>query len=161
MTARRLSVPPPAWFLLALGTQFLIARRRPTTTFSRAASAGLGMAAAALAGSAFATFRQHGTTVDPEHPERASALVTDGPFRLTRNPMYLALGCLLIAHAVLRNSLPALAPVAGFVFVIDRAQIPAEERALSRRFGAGYERYRSTVPRWLAVPRREGPGGVG
>jgi protein-S-isoprenylcysteine O-methyltransferase Ste14 len=156
MTARRLSVPPPAWFLLALGAQFLVARRRPTTTCSRVASAGLGVAAAAMAGSAFATFRRHGTTVDPEHPERASELVTDGPFRLTRNPMYLALGSLLIAHAVLRRSLPALAPVAGFVFVIDRVQILAEERALSRRFGGDYERYRSAVPRWLAVPRAVG-----
>jgi Putative protein-S-isoprenylcysteine methyltransferase len=156
MAARRLSVPPPGWFLLALGVQQLVAGRRRATRRSIAASAGLAVAAGALAGSAFATFRRHDTTVNPEHPERASALVVGGPFALTRNPMYLALGCLLIAHAVLRRSLPALTPAAAFVVVIDRMQIPAEERALTRRFGRSYERYRRAVPRWLGVPTATG-----
>ncbi|HET8926270.1 MAG TPA: hypothetical protein VFN24_00385 [Microbacterium sp.] len=57
-------------------------------------------------------------------------------------------------HAVLRRSWVALTPVAGFVAVIDRVQIPAEERALHARFGPACDRYRREVPRWVGVGRR-------
>ncbi|HWU58788.1 MAG TPA: isoprenylcysteine carboxylmethyltransferase family protein [Microbacteriaceae bacterium] len=103
---------------------------------------------------AFAAMRRHGTTIAPEHPERATALVTDGPFAFTRNPIYLAFTAALVAHAVLRRSPVALLPAAAFVAVIDRAQIPAEERALRERFGQRYEQYSQAVPRWIGLPRR-------
>ena len=103
----------------------------------------------ALTGSAMRQFRASGTTVDPLQPERATALVVSGPFSRTRNPMYVGLTGVLLAHAVLRGSWKALPPVALFVGVIDRVQIPPEEAAMKALFGEEYDRYRSRVPRWI------------
>jgi protein-S-isoprenylcysteine O-methyltransferase Ste14 len=63
--------------------------------------------------------------------------------------MYVGLAGLLVANAVLLGSWKALLPVAAFTLVIDRLQIPAEESALLANFGADYEGYCSSVPRWL------------
>ncbi len=63
--------------------------------------------------------------------------------------MYVGLAGLLVANAVRLGSWNALLPVAAFALVIDRVQIPAEESALIAKFGADYEDYRATVPRWL------------
>lgn len=142
-------VPPP---VLALGTglaQLLLARRRGPSAPSAAAAALVVAASCGLAGSAAAGFRRRGTTLHPEKPAEASVLVTDGPNRLTRNPMYVGVTGVLISHAVLRRSWPALAPVLAFVAVIDRVQIRAEEVALRSRFGPAYDDYCSRVPRWL------------
>ncbi len=102
-----------------------------------------------LAEGATRLFRKSGTTMNPLDPAQASALVTTGPNAITRNPMYVGLTGLLIANAVRRGSWAALAPVAVFVLVIDRTQIPAEETALQAQFGAEYDAYRAAVPRWL------------
>lgn len=63
--------------------------------------------------------------------------------------MYLGLAGLLAAHAILRRSAIAVLPMAAFVLVIDRLQIPVEENALNAKFGADYTGYRGSVPRWL------------
>ena len=63
--------------------------------------------------------------------------------------MYLGMAGLLVANAVWRGSWVALAPVAGFIVLIDRLQIEAEESALLGKFGAEYEAYRAASPRWL------------
>jgi protein-S-isoprenylcysteine O-methyltransferase Ste14 len=68
---------------------------------------------------------------------------------VSRNPMYVGLAGLLVANAVRLGAWKALVPVAAFALVIDRLQIPAEESALLANFGADYEAYRATVPRWL------------
>jgi protein-S-isoprenylcysteine O-methyltransferase Ste14 len=102
-----------------------------------------------LAGAAAGQFRRRGTTVDPFEPERASVLVTTGANAVSRNPMYVGMAGLLVANAVRRGSWTALLPVAAFTFVIDRVQIAAEEAALLAHFGAEYEVYQATVPRWL------------
>jgi len=63
--------------------------------------------------------------------------------------MYVGLAGLLVANAVRRGSWTALLPVAAFALVVDRIQIAPEEAALRARFGADFEAYRATVPRWL------------
>ena len=63
--------------------------------------------------------------------------------------MYVGMAGLLVAHAVWRGSWAALLPVAGFVAVIDRLQVGAEEPALVESFGDEYESYRASVPRWV------------
>ncbi|OMG24278.1 methyltransferase family protein [Actinomyces naeslundii] len=125
--------------------------RRATPSSVAAATAVVGGSLCLLAGSA-GTFLRHRTTVDPVRVERAQHLVVDGPNRLTRNPMYLGLTGLLLSHAIARRSPSALIPLAGFVWLIDRHQIPAEEKALEERFGQDYLDYKETVPRWLGTP---------
>ncbi|GGR51478.1 protein-S-isoprenylcysteine O-methyltransferase Ste14 [Nocardioides luteus] len=145
-------VPPPVYVAVGLAAQHLLAPRgRPNVT--RSVAAGLVAAGSVyVAGGAVRAFRHQDTTVDPLRPERASAVVTEGPFRHTRNPMYVAMAGLLTAHAVLRGGWLSFVPVAAFVAGIDRTQIPAEEQALSSGFGEAYDAYRATTPRWLRLP---------
>lgn len=142
-------VPPPVYVAVGLAAQNLLAPgRRPTIV--RSVAAGLLVAGSVyVAGTAARAFKHKDTTFNPLEPERATAVVTDGPFRYTRNPMYVGMAGLLGAHAVLRGGWLPLVPVATFVAVIDRTQIPAEERAMAWSFGEAYDSYRSTTPRWL------------
>lgn len=149
MTPEPLPVPPPVVALAAGIVQRLVTRGRPSTTVSRTAAGLVVVGSLAVAGGAAAQFARERTTVDPHAPERATSLVTTGPNTFTRNPMYVGMAGVLIAHAVLRRSLPALLPAAAFVAVIDRVQVPAEEAALQATFGALYDDYRERVPRWL------------
>jgi len=63
--------------------------------------------------------------------------------------MYVGMAGLLFAHAVGRRSWLALVPLVGYVVVMDRTQILAEENALREKFGADYDGYSLRVPRWL------------
>jgi protein-S-isoprenylcysteine O-methyltransferase Ste14 len=99
-------------------------------------------------------FRDRGTTLEPFDPSHATVLVTTGANAISRNPMYVGLSGLLLANAIRRGSWAALLPAGGFVLVMDRVQITAEERALLANFGSDYEAYRATVPRWLGLRGR-------
>jgi len=112
-------------------------------------TATVSLASMSMAGAAASRFRRSGTTLEPFHPDHASVLVTTGANSISRNPMYVGLAGLLVANAIWRGSWAALAPVAGFVVLIDRLQIKAEESALLQEFGAEYEAYRAISPRWL------------
>lgn len=108
------------------------------------AAAGIGVIAAGIL-----AFRRARTTIDPLHPERASALVAAGIYRHTRNPMYLGMLLVLLGWAAyLADPFTLLGPLA-FALYLTRFQILPEERALSARFGAGFEAYRAQVRRWL------------
>ena len=152
MVGQRFRRPPPAVLLAMAGlAQGVVTRgRRATPSSVAAATAVVGGSLCLLAGSA-GTFLRHRTTVDPVRVERAQHLVVDGPNRLTRNPMYLGLTGLLLSHAIARRSPSVVIPLVGFVWLIDRYQIPAEEAALEVRFGQAYLDYKEAVPRWLNV----------
>jgi len=143
-------IPPP---LLALGAgvaQRVLAQGTGRPRAGRAVAAvAIALTSVGMAEGSARTFRSKGTTLNPFDPAQASALVTTGPNAITRNPMYVGLAGLLVANAVRLGSWSALVPVAGFVLVIDRLQVASEEEALHAHFGAGYEAYRATVPRWL------------
>lgn len=95
------------------------------------------------------SFRRARTTVNPLKPETASALVSSGIYRVSRNPMYLGFALFLAAWAVFLASPWALVGVLGFILYMNRLQIAAEERALELLFGAEFDRYKSRVRRWL------------
>ena len=102
-----------------------------------------------LGAAGVASFMARRTTLHPNHPERASTLVTTGIYRVTRNPMYLGLACLLGAYgAHVRHPAVAVA-LLFFIGFITRFQIVPEERALKARFGAAYDAYAAHVRRWL------------
>jgi len=85
------------------------------------------------------------------HPHRPAVerLVTDGPFRYTRNPGYLGLTMLYAGIAVLRNSLWAILLLPVVLYVIGREVIGREERYLERTFGEEYLAYKTRVGRWV------------
>lgn len=146
-------VPPPVYAVAGLLAQRALAPDRRSGAVRRAAGWAVAAGAVGLIGSADLTFRRHRTTVNPFAPDKASALVTDGPFGFTRNPMYVGMALALTGHAIGRGGWRTLLPVAAFVAVIDRTQIPAEEAAMARLFEDDYAAYRARVPRWVARPR--------
>ena len=143
--------PPPPLLALAAGlAQRSVTRGATPPSAARAvaatavAGASIGMAAASAR-----QFRRQGTTVEPFDPSRSTALVTTGVNAISRNPMYVGMAGLLVANATRLGSWTALLPVAAFTVLIDRVQIAAEESALQASFGADYDAYRASVPRWL------------
>ena len=101
-----------------------------------------------LCAAGYAFFR-HKTTISPLSPERASSLITSGVYRVSRNPIYLADVLLMAAFAVwLGNPLNGVY-LLMFIWIINRFQIAAEERALNMRFGERYAAYCAKVRRWL------------
>jgi protein-S-isoprenylcysteine O-methyltransferase Ste14 len=94
-------------------------------------------------------FRRSRTTINPMKPSKASALVTGGIYRVTRNPMYVGLALLLSAWAMHLSMLwPFLGP-ALFVIYMNRFQIGPEERVMRGKFGEQYAAYAARVRRWL------------
>jgi protein-S-isoprenylcysteine O-methyltransferase Ste14 len=97
----------------------------------------------------FVSFRLARTTINPLDPSRASALVTGGIYRITRNPIYLSLLLLLIAYAVRLDSwVEWLGPVL-FAIYVTRFQIIPEERILAAKFGAAFLAYKRRTRRWI------------
>ena len=120
-------VAPPLVALGAAGAQRALSSGQPPPSRGRAAvAAAFSLASMSMAGTAARRFRRSGTTLEPFQPDRASVLVTDGANAISRNPMYVGLAGLLVAHAMWRGSWTALVPLAGFVVLIDRIQIQAE-----------------------------------
>ncbi|MFT5549098.1 MAG: protein-S-isoprenylcysteine O-methyltransferase Ste14 [Gammaproteobacteria bacterium] len=94
-------------------------------------------------------FRQSKTTINPMSPDKTTALVTGGIYRLSRNPMYVGLALFLTAWAIQLSMLwPFIGPVL-FVIYINRFQIAPEERVMEAKFGDEYLVYKNKVRRWL------------
>ena len=93
-----------------------------------------------------AAFRRARTPVDPY--ETTTAIVTGGPYRLSRNPGYLGMALTYAGICLLAGALWALVPLIGAVIVIDRGVIRREERYLQAKFGQEYLRYKAHTRRW-------------
>ncbi|WP_372002259.1 methyltransferase [Tistrella mobilis] len=76
-------------------------------------------------------------------------MVADGPFRISRNPIYLGFALILLGAALLSGAAVALLPALAFVLITDRWYIPFEEARMSAQFGAAYDDYRRRTRRWL------------
>lgn len=146
-------IPPPIVAACFALLAWLFAPVEARASLAASSRIALGVAIALLGGAIAAAgsvrFHRAKTTVNPLHPEKASALVTTGIYRYTRNPMYVGMACLLLAWAL---HLSAWLPVAGpalFVLYITRFQILPEERTLQQLFGDAYTQYTSRVRRWL------------
>jgi protein-S-isoprenylcysteine O-methyltransferase Ste14 len=96
---------------------------------------------------AMTRFRRAGTDVRPHKP--TTAMVTDGLYRFTRNPMYVGLSVLHLGIAVAVGSLWILAALAPALAVLRYGVIAREERYLEAKFGREYLDYKARVRRWL------------
>ena len=151
MAMKLINLKPPqaAWLLLAMsaGVHFLIPSRYRggfACVICGAVIVGLGFG---LMMWAWWLFRQSGTPIRPT--DRAVTLVTAGPFRFTRNPMYVGIVGMLLGIAVWAGSLPMLIAPIGFFVLMSLVFIPFEERRLREYFGGAYEAYAEKVRRWL------------
>src|SRR5262249_44277096 len=105
------------------------------------------LGAAALFLGATRAFRVAGTPVPGNRP--ATAVVRSGPYRFTRNPIYLAFSLLQLGLALWVDSLGLLITLIPAVALMASVVIPREERYLEARFPAEYGTYKASVRRWL------------
>jgi protein-S-isoprenylcysteine O-methyltransferase Ste14 len=103
--------------------------------------------ALALFAWAIATMTRAGSNVPTSMP--TTTIVASGPYRFTRNPIYLGMFLAIIALAIAFNSLWLLVMLVPFTLVIRYGVVAREEAYLERKFGDGYRQYRARVRRWL------------
>ena len=148
-----LKIPPPAvallfGFLMWLASSLVAPVEVP---FGSRVAVALVLASVGLVFgiSAMTSFWRAKTTMNPSKPAASASLVTSGPFRFTRNPMYLSLLLYLLGWAVYLSNVLALLFLPVFVLYINQFQIKPEERVLLSLFGTEFAAYRERVRRWL------------
>ena len=142
---------PPVYFLVALLLMVFFHRVAPWAHILDAPYryAGIILAGLALGLIAWAAtlFRRAGTHIRPFMP--SSALVVAGPYKLTRNPMYLGMAGILLGAAVFMGSLTPFVVIPAFMALIAERFIIPEEAKLEAAFGRDYLDYKARVRRWL------------
>jgi protein-S-isoprenylcysteine O-methyltransferase Ste14 len=94
-------------------------------------------------------FRRARTTVNPMSPHKASAVVSSGVYRWSRNPMYLGMALALLGAAAWGSTLAGYLLVLAFCGYLTRFQIIPEEKALLATFGQDFAQYMARVRRWV------------
>ena len=150
-TANVIIRPPIAWALAVLAA-LALQWRMPLPFMPAAAPVGwVGGAvfaiALALVAWAIATLTRAGSNVPTSMP--TTTIVDAGPYRFTRNPIYLGMFLGLVGLAIVFDSLWLLVALMPFALVIRYGVVAREEAYLERKFGDVYRRYRSRVRRWL------------
>ena len=146
-----ISVPPPLIYVVPLVLGLMLDRRWQVPFLPRGVARGLGFSllggGAVLNGWFLRTIRKTDVPIRTDKP--VPRLTTEGPFRYSRNPSYLALAMIYAGIASVRNSLWAVLLLAPVVWVIGREVIGREERYLERAFGEEYLAYKGKVRRWV------------
>jgi protein-S-isoprenylcysteine O-methyltransferase Ste14 len=149
-TANVIIRPPIAWalaVLVALAPQWLMPLPfMPASVPASWVGGAVFAMALALAAWAIATITRAGN-VPTNMP--TTTIVDTGPYRFTRNPIYLAMFLGLVGPAIAFDSLWLLVALVPFTLVIRYGVVAREEAYLERKFGHAYRRYRSGVRRWL------------
>jgi protein-S-isoprenylcysteine O-methyltransferase Ste14 len=145
-------IPPPVLFFAAIlagfGIRHFVPLEIPIPVLpARIAGALLIAAGIALGFAGAGALVRGGTTPSPHRPSRA--LVASGVYRLSRNPIYLSMAVLLLGLAIVIRSGWHLVMLVLLVAVLDRTQIPREERYLEALFGDAFRAYARRVRRWL------------
>jgi protein-S-isoprenylcysteine O-methyltransferase Ste14 len=147
-------VPPPLLYVIPLLLAVMLHSRRPwaiSDGYPMALSLGglfvitLGIA---IGLASVFSFRKANTTILPVG-RPTTAIVQRGPYRFTRNPMYVAMALGYLGLSIWLNNLWALVLLPLVVAVIDLAVIRREERYLTAKFGRPYREYCAHVRRWL------------
>ena len=147
-------VYPPVFFAAGIAAGYILDWLRPLPLCAdalRPAMRAAGFAALALwlvlDGWALALLLRAGTSPNPMRP--TTALVSTGPYRISRNPIYVGYVFLQIGLALLAGSAWLVLTLVPVLFLLDRFVIQREERYLETTFGDAYLRYRGRVRRWL------------
>ena len=144
-------VPPPLLYFLVFVVGTLLQRVWPVRMLPPAAGKAAGivciLSGLVLIAWSIQTFRRAGTSIIPVRP--STAIVTGGPFRYTRNPMYVALALLYLGAAFWLNMLWPVLLLPVLLFLVQTYIIAREERYLERKFDGEYLQYKSRVRRWM------------
>jgi protein-S-isoprenylcysteine O-methyltransferase Ste14 len=143
--------PPPLIYLGGLAIGFALEIVLPGASLPAIVEWGLGglllAAGLGLLGWFASSFRRAGTPMPPYEP--TTALVTDGPYRLSRNPAYLAFALAYVAIALLADAPWVLVALPLVLALMQRGVIEREERYLERRFGQDYRSFKARTRRWI------------
>lgn len=143
--------PPPLIYLGAVVIGLVLSALVPAPILPRGLGYGLGAALIVTAVSLLVwgvrVMRLAGTSEKTSRP--TTALVTTGPFRLSRNPLYISLTLCYVGVALTAQSLWSLLLLPAVLVVMQGGVIYREERYLERKFGADYVRYKARVRRWI------------
>jgi protein-S-isoprenylcysteine O-methyltransferase Ste14 len=149
----RLIAPPPLIGLICIIAGFVADHFSPWPLFAkhRAIEVATGIAlfilSVAIVFLARRQFVAHGTHLNPYRP--VEALVVDGIYRFSRNPIYVAFLLVVVAFALWTNSIWFLLATVIAFFLLHFGVVKREERYLSDKFGEPYATYRRRVRRWL------------
>ena len=150
-TGAQVRLIPPAVYAVPFAFMWALQRWRPWTTGDSAALsvAGLSLVVSSIALMlwSFVTLSRAHTTVIPW--QQVSTIVATGPFRFSRNPIYLADAITYLGGSLLIHSWWPLIVLPGIVLVMRRKVIDREELYLTERFGEAYRQYELRVHRWL------------
>jgi len=142
---------PPLLFLAAVVVARALDHFAPGPSFSSSFLEMTGgvVIALALANDVWCamTLRRHGTTVLPHRA--VSALVTTGPYRRSRNPIYISELALTLGLALLLGSFWIALSTPILFLGLTKLAIEPEERHLRAKFGADFDAYAARTPRWL------------
>ena len=150
-TANVIIRPPIAWAIAVLAglvlNWFIPLRFVPAPVPAGWLGALVFVLALALVAWAFTTMTRAGSNVPTDRP--TTMVVDTGPYRFTRNPIYLGIMLALIGLAIALDNLWLLLALAPFALVIRYGVVAREEAYLERKFGDIYRGYRTRVRRWL------------
>ncbi|MEM1201332.1 MAG: isoprenylcysteine carboxylmethyltransferase family protein [Pseudomonadota bacterium] len=142
---------PPVWLVACIAGAWILAENAPIVMLAHPALTVIGWALVAagigLGIYAVISFWRFKTSVIPR--QTPSALIDDGPFRFSRNPIYLADVIILAGFVVLFGGLSAIITLPLFWWIIERRFILSEEVVLKASFGADYDAYCQAVRRWI------------
>jgi len=143
--------PPPLLYLAAFGLGLLLQTLAPwrfaAPAWARVAGVALIGLAMGLVRWAFLALRRAGTDGSPYRV--STALVTAGPFRISRNPVYVGMAGMYLGAIAVVGSLWPAAVMPPLLAVMHLGVVRREEEYLAQRFGAAYGHYRARVRRWL------------
>ena len=143
--------PPPLIYAGALAIGLLANRLYPVSFLPRGLTRMLGwpliVGGLVIGSLGIREMKRAGTNVDPREP--TTAIVTEGPYRFTRNPLYLCLTLVYAGISALANALWAILLLPAVLAVMRRGVIEREERYLERKFGDEYLNYKTRVRRWI------------
>jgi len=153
MTSLQNKIPPPIIMLLMALLMWLLHFKMPIYQFNNSFTFYIGilfiLLGLTLDVKSLFDFKINKTTISPISLNNATALVIEGFYRISRNPMYLGMLFILLGVASLFASLSCFLLVPLFVFLINHLQIKAEEAVLEEKFSIAYIKYKRKVRRWL------------
>ena len=148
------AIKPPFLFLGALAIGCLLSLVLPigpglgaANRIALAAGLAFVLVGFALAAWSARAFQLPGTSVVPGEP--STILVTSGPYKITRNPIYIGFILVYFGLAIILTSMWVLVLLIPVLIILQRGVVEREEAYLKREFGTAYRTYRAQVPRWL------------
>ncbi len=149
----KLKIPPVLVFLIFAGLGWLINTYLSNNWLLSGANTWIAFSILGIAGIigilGVIEFARKSTTVNPHKPQNTNKLVTSGIYRISRNPMYLALVLALLSMVFYWGNVYLLFPIPLFIWYMNRFQIQPEEEMMTQKFGEEFMEYKKEVRRWI------------